>query len=241
MDKLTCLECHKKFEPQFEGDRVCYNLDCQNQYEKKRDAHMNFIAEGLHKGDYEHMTLESFEWNRLRGIVWDFNKQEETVEEFRKFISEYISEVPTTGLTLIGNFGAGKTHLSIAIVKVFIIKHYVYTNVRSFPLLLQELRESYDGQGISNVMNMYTTVPLLLIDEIGKEKISDWVSEMMFLLIDGRIKNRVPTIITSNESLEGLEEAYGGAVKSRLLQGSAVIQIRADDYRETIQTEIQGV
>ncbi|MCH8963931.1 MAG: ATP-binding protein [Planctomycetes bacterium] len=185
------------------------------------------------------MTLKSFEWDKLRGIVWDFNKQEETVEEFRKFIAQYISEIPTTGLTLIGNYGTGKTHLSIAIVKEFIMKHHLYTRVRSFPLLLQELRESYDGQGITRAMKMYTTIPLLLIDEIGKEKISDWVSEIMFLLIDGRIKNKVPTIITSNYSLEEVEETYGGAITSRLLQGSAVIQLRGNDYRETIQIEMQ--
>ena len=185
------------------------------------------------------MTLKSFEWEMLKGIRWDFNKREETVQEFRKFIAEYISEIPTKGLTLIGRFGVGKTHLSIAIVKEFIIQHYVYAKVRSFPLLLQELRESYDGRGISNVMRMYTTIPLLLIDEIGKEKISDWVSEIMFLLIDGRIKNKVPTIITSNYSLEEVEETYGGAITSRLLQGSAVIQLRGNDYRETIQIEMQ--
>lgn len=242
MERLICLECSEVFESLYENERVCSKPDCQKRHEEKRLSHRNFISEGLHKGDYGDMTLESFEWDRLMGIRWDFNKKEETVDKFRMFIDDYIKSPPTIGLTLMGKWGTGKTHLSISIVKEFIKRYHLYTKVRSFSDLLQELRESYDGGGIIKTLKTYTGIPLLLIDEIGMEKKSDWVSEKLFQIIDGRIKNKLPTIITSNFSLEEIADTYGGAVRSRLLQGSAVIQIRCkDDYRENIQTEIQGV
>ncbi|WP_318247386.1 ATP-binding protein [Priestia flexa] len=86
--------------------------------------------------------------------------------------------------------------------------------------LLNEVRKTYQEQsenGTYELVNMFKTIPLLVIDDLGVEKATEWSEEMMTQIFDERLSNKRPTIITSNYSIQELSKKYvAGRVGSRI-------------------------
>lgn len=96
---------------------------------------------------------------------------------------------------------------------------------------LQQLKESYEGRGISTeteILERYTRVPVLLLDDLGKENVrTEWAAERFYYLIDTRIRFERPTVYASNFLLSELEERFGldnfGPAISSRIAGSCVL------------------
>ena len=138
------------------------------------------------------------------------------------------------GLTLLGNVGTGKTHLAASIAN-YIIKEYnikiVFGNV---PSLLGEIKATYNHDSEISEMQILKELketPLLIIDDLGKEKSSDWVNEILYSIINYRYENLLPMIITSNLTVSQLSKKTGEATVSRLLEINKIIRFGSKDYR----------
>lgn len=142
------------------------------------------------------------------------------------------------GLYLYGDCGIGKTHIACAIAKRMLelpirVKFY---NVNKF---LDEMKKEFDN-GIdheSRDVGIFEEAMrlngLLILDDLGTEKATDWTRERFCTLINHRYEEMLPTIFTSNCDLEILHSRMGDRVVSRIVGMTEVINLTGTDKRLT--------
>ena len=114
--------------------------------------------------------------------------------------------------TLVGPPGRGKSHLAAAILRGVLDSHGIGGMFCEVPALLSRIRATFDEdtrtETAEAVIAYLVDVPILVLDDLGKERHTEWVAEQVFRLVDGRYGKQRPTVVTMNpEGLEKLEEA----------------------------------
>ena len=138
---------------------------------------------------------------------------------------------PQGWLTLCGGTGSGKTHLAVAIAREQLVKgaHLMFASV---PELMDRLRHAYEPDSGVSYMQLLEEVknsPILILDDLGRERRSDWAQEMVFQILVHRDNLQLPTVITSKDDFtQGT-----GPVSSRVKDPGigSVVPLNAPDYR----------
>lgn len=130
------------------------------------------------------------------------------------------------GLYLWGPNGTGKTHLSVAVART--TGHYLFVNTL---LLIDALKRSFSTEEECEVYESARWAPLLVLDDLGKERHSEWTEERFFSLIASRWDEMLSTIVTSNYSPSELPKIVGAASASRILGSSLTVKIDGPDHR----------
>jgi len=121
---------------------------------------------------------------------------------------EYIRK-PTGWLVFAGPSGTGKTHLAAAISNELMSQgKYVFFIV--VPDLLDHLRLAFNPEAELQYDDLFEQVketPFLVLDDLGANALSNWATEKLFQIINHRFTRELPTIITTNNSLDQLNEA----------------------------------
>lgn len=109
------------------------------------------------------------------------------------------------GLFIYGPRGTGKTML-VAILANEMTKNGQPVLFSSVPDLLEDIRESYGKDTASETMRAAREAACLILDDLGAERITEWVGEQLFTLLNYRYNERLKTIITSNYSRRELSQ-----------------------------------
>jgi DNA replication protein DnaC len=149
------------------------------------------------------------------------------------------------GLFLEGQPGVGKTHLAVAVLKQVVQTtgaRGLFYDTRD---LLRVIRSTYDPSIRTTELEVLRPVmraELLVLDDLGAEKTSEWVEETMNLIVNTRYNERRLTIFTSNyEDIpddtdpNSLLFRIGHRMRSRLFEMCEFIVLDAADYRERPQ------
>jgi len=130
---------------------------------------------------------------------------------------EHPDTVPS--LMLAGPTGTGKTHAAYAALRLHSESlRPANWHAVSTAAMLGELRPA-TGRDTEAVLTGYTTAPLLLLDDLGAAKWSEWVEETLYRLIDARYNNCLPSIFATNLSTtDELIKAIGERTTSRLTE-----------------------
>ncbi|MBD0373069.1 MAG: ATP-binding protein [Pyrinomonadaceae bacterium] len=144
------------------------------------------------------------------------------------------------GLVFMGPVGVGKTHLSVAILRTLIEKG-VQCLFYEFGSLLKEIQNSYNPISQTSELKVLEPVfnaEVLVLDELGASKPTDWVRDTMMQIINTRYNDKKMTIFTTNyldgrrsERDETLEDRIGVRLRSRLYEMCKTIHIEGEDYR----------
>src|SRR5205814_7385255 len=150
--------------------------------------------------------------------------------------------VNTRGLLLEGQPGVGKTHLAVAVLKQVIQTsgaRGIFYDTRD---LLRVIRGTYDPSIRTTeleVLRPVMSAELLVLDDLGAEKTSEWVEETMNLIVNTRYNERRLTIFTSNYAdipddtdPNSLVFRIGHRMRSRLHEMCEFVILDAADYRE---------
>ena len=103
--------------------------------------------------------------------------------------------------------------------------------------LFKEIRNTFNDnnrESESRVLDNYSNVPFLVLDDLGTEKITDFVRQCLYDLLDRRYGDMRETIITSNLTLQGFAEEYGShgdRLASRIAGMGEVLALSGKDRR----------
>ncbi|NPV80816.1 MAG: ATP-binding protein [Firmicutes bacterium] len=151
-----------------------------------------------------------------------------------KMAQQYAESLPCDkSLLIIGPCGVGKTHLAVAIAREALKVNIGDVVIRQVPEVLGEIRAAI-SRGDENAhiaLERYANANLLILDDLGAEKITEWVREQLFLLVDARYQEMLPTVLTSNNSLEEIEQLLGPRIASRLAGMCQGVVIDGPDHR----------
>jgi len=181
---------------------------------------------------YSECTLQSYKPDKGNGSqLLAFNYAFRLVREY---------PVVDRGLLLMGTCGVGKTHLSVAILRGLLEKG-VTCLFYEFGALLKEIQNSYNP--VSQISELKVLAPVfdtevLVLDELGASKPTDWVRDTMMQIINTRYNDKKLTIFTTNyldgrrsERDETLEDRIGVRLRSRLYEMCRTVVINGEDYR----------
>ncbi len=152
------------------------------------------------------------------------------------------------GLLFMGGVGVGKTHLAIGTIKMLIEKG-VSCMFYEFGSLLKEIQNSYSSISQTSelsVLEPIFNVEVLVLDELGASKPTDWVRDTMMQIINTRYNDKKLTLFTTNYldgrrgNEETLEERIGVRLRSRLYEMCQTVPIEAEDYRRNFD-KIKGI
>ncbi len=216
MKKLQMLEEEKKIQMMQEFANKVDKI-IKNSKMSKRNLNYKF---------------ENFEVNSNNKKVY---------QSLKNYSEKLVNEVERKGLILVGNNGVGKTHLACSIANE-LIKNGIPIIYGTLINLLAELKNTYDvDNNISEmeIIKLYEKVDLLIIDDLGKEKPSEWGLEKLFTIINSRYESNLPVIITTNYDQNSLinrlsingEIETAKSIISRLYEMCYLVKIEDRDHR----------
>jgi DNA replication protein DnaC len=137
------------------------------------------------------------------------------------------------GLTLSGPPGTGKTHLVVALTRALIERGFsaVIVNV---PRLLLIFRSSFHGaqpHRFDEMLELLTRCDHLVLDDLGRERQTEWVQETLYLVINARYEDCLATTVTTNLAPEGLRLRLGEPILDRLAETNAAYWCQWPSYR----------
>ena len=142
----------------------------------------------------------------FKKIYKDDANRLETVKALKEFYDNYLKDKKTKGIYLHGNFGSGKSYLVAALFNE-LAKKNVKSTIVYFPELLRSLKSGFGNDNeFEERFDEIKTSPILLIDDIGAEKVTEWSrDEVLGSILQYRMDSNLPTFFTSNLSIEDLE------------------------------------
>jgi len=161
-----------------------------------------------------------------------------------RFSREY--EPGSKGLLFHGSVGTGKTFISVAILRYLIVNRGVKAKFMEFMHLLSDLRQTFgDRNQADNLMQPLVDIPVLVIDELGKGRGSDWELSVLDELISKRYNAQKTTLFTTNYSIElpqpgasmdseTLVDRVGMRIYSRLMEMCEPVRISGVDRRRPL-------
>ena len=171
-------------------------------FKEKQDAEKAYL-----KNVYSYKMPKEISEASFKKIYKDDSNRLEAIKYLKNFYDHYSKVSKVKGLYLYGNFGCGKTYLIAALFNE-LAKKNVHSTIIYFPEFLRSLKASFNS--IENDYNerfdLVKEAPLLLLDDIGAEKLTDWArDEVLGVILQYRMEEHLPTFLTSNLSLKELE------------------------------------
>jgi len=203
-------------DPSDRNSELFYPCDvCPSVATATPDSEPEFVQRSRIPLRYAEVRIEGWEpaGGEPRGVV-------------ELFVSSWPPPLPI--LLLTGSSGTGKTHLAIGIMRRFHEEHGV--GARFWPVveLLERFRGTFDDaratETLESIKAEMRRLHLLVLDDFGAHKSTEWAEERLFDLIDERYRDRRPLIVTTNLTVADLPPR----LKSRLASGMIALFEGAD-------------
>lgn len=181
---------------------------------------------------YQHCTLDAF-------VTYGNESLEHAVTHARGLVEAF--PVVDRGLFLLGPPGVGKTHLAVAALREVIRARGARGLFYDTRELLRVIRQTYDPVARTSerdVLRPVMEAELLVLDDLGAEKTSEWVDETLNLIVNHRYSERRTTIFTSNYDIgdlgdpDSLQVRVGLRMYSRMHEMCEFHHLDGADYRE---------
>ena len=240
---ICCSKCHtprqkrinamgKTMEPRCMC--VCQTADCEKwEQERKHREFLDMVERNRSVGlpDPE-LRKHTFE-NDLGYNPKQIAIAKQYVQHWEEFLAS------STGLFLWGNVGTGKSYIAGCIANALLDKG-VPVIMTNFARLLNKLTDMYSGDRNAYI-DSFKKYPLMIIDDLGMERDSEFAREQVFSVIDSRYRSQLPMIVTTNLSLEELKDTTDlsrARIYDRVMERCLPIKVNDQNIRELNQAAV---
>jgi DNA replication protein DnaC len=198
---------------------------------------------------YEHCTLDSYETG-FRGADPSMSQAHRMAT---RFVEAYPVETDGRGLLITGSIGVGKTHLAVGLLLALVEEKGAQALFYDYRELLKQIQHSYNAQVNSTELDVLRPVfeaEVLVLDELGAQKPTDWVWDTVALILNTRYNDKRTTIITTNypdlapagssgsaaqraTREETLGDRIGERMRSRLAEMCVRVEMTGADFRQS--------
>lgn len=214
-------------------EKIKKEKELTEEQERKKQKIESILGKSGIKKRYLSRTIESF------AVTAENKKSFDIATDYIKNFKKYSAQ--GKGLYLEGPCGTGKTHLAIAIA-LAIINTGVPVICKTSIDILSDIKRCYERNSEvteEEVLEAYKNVDLLIIDDLGKEQVTEWSVPVLYSILNERYEALLPTIITTNYNTTALAEKLSAkgdaetatAIISRFVESSKRVTMSWADYR----------
>jgi DNA replication protein DnaC len=241
-----CMQVVPKLELAILGNKKMVQPRCKCEVEHYEQG-ITESVELKSKNDIKRKFGISKLGERFNECKFDSFSLRDGSEKVAKMANDYAMNFPVYGgdsLLIWGEPGNGKSHLAASVCHVIQERGYIPV-FQTMPELLERIRSTFRGKAESEkeIMDALRDCDLLVLDDIGAEKVTDWVLEVLFRIIDGRYRQKKPTLLTTNFSPQELlkrfmpnnpnseQEITAKRIHDRIIEISTIVENTAKSYR----------
>lgn len=206
---------------------------------KKEEFRKSEEIKRLYKFSKMNLRLKEYSFKNYRTT-------KNNIDAFMKvknYTENFLKGTERGSLFITGGVGTGKTHLASSVANE-LIQNEIPVVFGTLINLLTDIKDSYgtDGEKEGYIIQKYSKVKMLIIDDLGKERPSEWVLEKLFTIINNRYENNLPVIITTNYNRDKLRERLANnknyeiadSIISRLYEMCRGIALTGNDIRKEL-------
>lgn len=210
------------------GDLYAKNCECTlKQIIRNKAAFANIPIE------FQDIKVNDFQINR-------YNEQEsmQTASQAKKLVGKYVlnfKKLQAEGKGLYFHSktkGSGKTMLAIALGNALINTHGCNVKFATMVDVLAEVKNGFNQESNSNLIETLTNIEVLIIDDIGTERLTGWSNEVIYQLINTRMTNKLVTMFTSNGFFKELR--HDERIVSRIERMAIPVQMPEESIRSAL-------
>ena len=202
---LYCGKCHTPREAYFSKgitllgrNRHPIECTCRRMEREHQEA---LFTEQKHFGLVQRLKSSGFSDSSMQD--WKFENDagcNSQMKLARQYVEHWAKmQKKNTGLLIWGGVGTGKSFFAGCIANA-LMEQEVPVHMTNFARILNELNNSFSGR--NEVVDRLCRYPLLIIDDFGMERSTDYALEQVYNVIDSRYQSKKPLIITTNLTLD---------------------------------------
>ena len=239
---LYCEKCHTPIQcrKQFLGKMRTLPCICRcRQEEMKRQKEEEEAREQMMKIQ----RLKSTGIQERHLLDWRFEAAEdnETIRWAKNYVANWKRvRAENLGLLLWGDVGTGKSFAAACIANA-LLEQAIPVLMTNFSKILNQMGAMYTEERYQYIAS-FNHYPLLIIDDLGIERSTEYAKEQVYAVIDERYKANLPLIITTNLTINQIrnpENVADARIYSRVLEMCTPIQVKGNDRRQTTSREKQ--
>ncbi len=157
------------------------------------------------------------------------------IDQNRQIIGDMVRWDPTKtnkGALFFGAVGTGKSHLCKCAINRWASERYrcKFTDI---PSVLQKLKDAIDSKDttVQFQVDKFITYDLLVLDDLGTEKSTEWAYEKLFSIFDTRMRLGKHTFFTTNLTLKEMQTQYGPRIVDRIRSNCRVFPMMGKSFR----------
>ena len=169
-------------------------------------------------------------------LDWTFendNGRNPQMHHARRYVEQWQTmRAENLGLLLWGGVGTGKSFLAGCIANA-LMEQEVPVRMTNFARILNELNSSFSGR--NDIVDKFCRYPLLIIDDFGMERGTEYALEQIYSIVDSRYRSRKPLIVTTNLTLNEIQHPQDTAharIYDRLLEMCVPISCIGVSFRK---------